>query len=127
MLQWIKPSNRSKGFLLEDLAKNYLLNSDLVFIEANFYSRFGEIDLIMKDGDVWVFVEVKYRKSDRFGSPFALVSLSKQKKIIQTAKFYLLKKQLNEYNSYFRYDVVSLLGPADNPQITWLKNAFYGA
>ncbi|MDG1732075.1 MAG: YraN family protein [Thalassotalea sp.] len=127
MLKWIKPSNRSKGFLFEDLAKNYLLNSDLVFIEANFYSRFGEIDLIMKDGDVWVFVEVKYRKSDRFGSPFALVSLSKQKKIIQTAKFYLLKKQLNEYNSYFRYDVVSLLGPADNPQITWLKNAFYGA
>jgi len=80
MLKWIKPSNRSKGFLFEDLAKNYLLNSDLVFIEANFYSRFGEIDLIMKDGDVWVFVEVKYRKSDRFGSPFALVSLSKQKK-----------------------------------------------
>ncbi|TRX52758.1 YraN family protein [Thalassomonas sp. M1454] len=126
MLKWIKPTNRSKGFLFEELAKNYLITNQLEFVESNFYSRFGEIDLIMKDGKTLVFVEVKYRKSDRFGNPSALVSLSKQKKIIKTAKFYLLKKQLNEYNSYFRYDVVSLLGPADNPQITWLKNAFYG-
>lgn len=127
MLKWTKPSNRSKGFFFEEFAKNYLLANELVFIESNFYSRFGEIDLIMREGNVWVFVEVKYRKYDRFGSPFALVSLGKQKKIIKTAKYYLLKKQLNEYNSYFRYDVVGLTGPADNPQITWLKNAFYGA
>ena len=117
-------SSSSKGQLTESYAQEYLSKQGLTLIERNFHSRQGEIDLIMLDGDTYVFVEVKYRKSKDFGGAIAAVSTSKQKKIKQCVTFYLHQNSLNEYNTPCRVDVVALEGDITQPDVTWLKNAF---
>lgn len=117
-------SSSSKGQLTESYAQQYLSKQGLILIERNFHSRQGEIDLIMLDGDTYVFIEVKYRKSKEFGGAIAAVSASKQKKIKQCVTFYLHQNSLNEYNTPCRVDVVALEGDITQPDVTWLKNAF---
>lgn len=78
----------------------------------------------MLDGKTYVFVEVKYRKKSNYGGSLMAISHNKQKKIRFCAKFYLQKKQLNEYNTPCRFDVVALEGDIQKPKIDWLKNAF---
>ncbi|WP_440874681.1 YraN family protein [Thalassotalea sp. PLHSN55] len=122
---WTKDKNTvAVGQSLEALAEKYLISQGLTSFTKNFHSRQGEIDLIMREQNTWVFVEVKYRKSNQFGGPLAAVSASKQQKIKQCAAFFLQQQQLNEYNTPCRFDVVALLGQQHQPEITWLKNAF---
>nr|WP_274620634.1 YraN family protein [Colwellia maritima] len=96
----------------------------LVFIDKNIHCRQGEIDLIMKDKQTFVFVEVKFRKNNQFGGAIAAVSQAKQNKIKHCVAFFLHQAKLNEYNTPCRFDVIALEGDINNPQITWLKNAF---
>lgn len=122
---WTKQSShRAAGSLWEDYAKQYLLKQGLQAVTQNFHSRQGEIDLIMKDGQSYVFVEVKYRKSNNFGGATAAVTGSKQQKLTQTAKVFLQQQGLNEYNTECRFDVIAIEGDENNPTTTWLKNAF---
>jgi putative endonuclease len=124
-LSWInKPTTRNTGEVTEALAADYLMKQGLIMQEKNLYSKMGEIDVIMKDGDTFVFVEVKYRSSANFGGAISAISLKKQQKIRKTAEFYLQKCGLNEYNTSCRFDVIALQGNISNPEITWLKNAF---
>jgi putative endonuclease len=120
-----KDTNSSnKGQITENYAEQYLSKQGLILIERNFHSRQGEIDLIMLDGDTYVFIEVKYRKSKEFGGAIAAVSASKQKKIKHCITFYLHQSDINEYNMPCRIDVVALEGDITQPDVTWLKNAF---
>lgn len=124
-MSWINPlSNRNKGVLTEDIAKSYLINQGLVFIDKNVHCRQGEIDLVMQDETTYVFIEVKYRKSNRFGGAIAAITHSKQQKIKHCVSFFLNKKNLNEYNTPCRFDVITLEGDISQPEINWLKNAF---
>lgn len=118
------PSNASIGKQAEAIAKAYLLKKGLSFLTANFYNRQGEIDLIMQDQQVLVFVEVKYRKNSQFGGAISAISTNKQEKIRQCATFYLQQQGLNEYNTACRFDAVIIDGSISNPTINWLKNAF---
>ncbi len=113
-----------KGQITELFAQNYLSARGLQFVARNYHCRRGEIDLIMIDGNSYVFVEVKYRKNRQFGGAVAAISASKQKKFKHCVTFYLHQKDLNEYNTPCRIDVVTLEGDMDKPQVTWLKNAF---
>jgi putative endonuclease len=106
-----------KGRKGEDLALEYLEKNGFVIIEKNFRSRFGEIDLIVKDGQTIVFVEVKYRLSENYGSPKEAVTNEKIKKIIRTAQYFITK---NNFNSLYRFDVVSIY----KDKIEHIKNAF---
>lgn len=109
------------GKQAELLAQQYLINQGLSFISSNFHSRFGEIDLIMQDKDVLVFVEVKRRYSNDFGSAIDSVTYHKQQKLRKAAGFYLLKN--NWANKYrLRFDIVGIDGTPQ--QITWIPNAF---
>ncbi|WOH35845.1 YraN family protein [Thalassotalea fonticola] len=126
MLKCNNVTTKQQGAFFEQAALDYLLKQKLSLIERNFSCKLGEIDLIMQDQDVLVFIEVKYRKSTSFGEPFEMVSASKQKKICKTAQIYLQKHRLNEYNTFCRFDVVSIKGPTTSTEITWLKNAFNG-
>lgn len=119
-------TTKQQGDFFEQTALDYLLTQKLKLIERNFSCKLGEIDLIMREQEFMVFVEVKYRKSNYFGEPFEMVSPSKQQKICKTAQIYLQKHGLNEYNTFCRFDVVSIKGPAASSEITWLKNAFNG-
>lgn len=126
-LRWSNISRTPIAAVMEKRASRFLIAQGLTFVTANYHSKFGEIDLIFKELDCWVFVEVKFRSHDDYGDASSQVVKSKQRKIIRTAQVFLQKQGLNEYNTSCRFDVVSLNGLAINPRISWLKNAFYGA
>jgi len=117
-------TTRDRGRQSEQLAADYLLEQGLTLVGKNFSAKTGEIDLLMREHQVLVFVEVKYRKQAHFGGALAAIPAAKQKKIRQTAEFYLQQAGLNAYNTPCRFDVVTLQGNIERPQITWLKNAF---
>jgi len=93
----------------------------LKIVRCNFYTKLGEIDIIAKERDEWVFVEVKGRKSEQFGLPQEAVNNKKQKKVKRVALFFLQKMHLNTETSPLRFDVISFL---ENEGINWIKNAY---
>jgi putative endonuclease len=108
---------KSKGCLGEEIARVYLEEQGLITKAQNFHTEYGEIDLIMQDQDVLVFVEVKYRSTDRYGNPLEAVNWHKQRKIKQMAQRYIA--QLG-YEPVCRFDVLGIL----ETEIYWVKGAF---
>jgi putative endonuclease len=111
--------HRRKGNQAENLALDYLTNKGLTLISRNFSSRFGEIDLIMLGPESLVFIEVKMRTRNDFGTGTEAVTIEKQRKIIKTAHVFLQKNPKLSKKSC-RFDVVSILPPT----IQWIKQAF---
>jgi len=101
-------------------ACQYLQKHHLQIRERNYRCKLGEIDIIAQEGETIVFVEVRRRSHHRFGDGFASVDRNKQKKLIRTAKAYLLERQLFEKHPC-RFDIVSTTSPE---QLSWIKNAF---
>ena len=114
-------NKREIGFKYENVAKEYLILQGLVFVESNFYTKFGEIDLIFfeKSSQTLVFVEVKYRRNDFFGTAIEMVTEKKQNRIFASSQVYLLKKN---WDRNVRYDIIGV--SKDSGNIEWLKNAF---
>lgn len=121
-------TTRELGEVTESLACEYLRKKGFKLLERNFNCRFGEIDLIMQDKDSLVFVEVRYRRNNNFGSGAESITTSKQSKLIKTASAYLQQRaKLNKYPA--RFDVVSITGSIETDNINnidfeWIKNAF---
>jgi len=105
----------------EKLACRYLEDKGFQLIEKNYYCRRGEIDLIMRDKNSLVFVEVRYRKNDYFGSALESITIHKQRRLIFTAQHYL---QQTRTPLASRFDVVAISGPEENLSINWVENAF---
>lgn len=99
-------------------AKHYLENQGLHFIEQNFRVPQGEIDLIFKDKQQWVFVEVKYRSSSEKGLAAEYFTPSKRSKMNRAIMCYLQQHNLNLHNTNMRLDVIAI----DGKQLTWLDN-----
>ena len=110
----------SKGEDAELYAASYLQNQHLTLLQQNYHCRFGEIDLIMRDNETLVFVEVRMRTSEAFGGAAASITASKQAKLLRTARHYIA--ELNTEPAC-RFDVVLLTG-SDGKKIEWIKNAF---
>ena len=106
----------------ESLAVKYLKKKGYKILEENFRTNLGEIDIIAKDKDTVVFVEVKARKTDLFGAPTLSVTHSKQKKISMVALSYLKKKKMMDTRA--RFDVVSITYEEQKPKIEIIVNAF---
>lgn len=117
-------TTKNIGQATEAFAQQYLMQHGLDFVDKNVHCRQGEIDLVMKDQHTFVFVEVKFRKNNHFGGAIGAVSQTKQNKIKHCVAFFLHKAKLNEYNTPCRFDVIALEGDINQPQVTWLKNAF---
>lgn len=113
-------SRKETGDAWELKARRWLEGNGLRFIAANVRGRGGEIDLIMKDGQVIVFVEVRFRQSSRFGCAAASVTLAKQHKLLQTAHLWLARHNGSFDTVDCRFDVIAFTGN----EIEWLKNAF---
>lgn len=109
-----------KGDSAEQQARRHLEKQGLKLLQTNYRCRRGEIDLIMQERDTLVFIEVRYRKSDSFGSAVETVTSGKQRKLIMTARHYL---QENRVNAPCRFDVVGITGP-NGDRVEWIKNAF---
>lgn len=112
-------NTRQLGSDIETLVCDYLTKKNYIILERNFRCRFGEIDIIAKDGDYITFIEVKYRKNAALGYPIEAVDFRKQQKIIKTSMFYISQNRIC-INSNYRYDIVSVIGN----KISILKNAF---
>ncbi len=119
----VVPQKHGRGFAEERFAERYLLEQGLTLVKRNFIGRFGEIDLIMQERDVLVFVEVRQRKNSHFGSALESVSRSKQDKLKKTAELYLVQSPPPNHFA-MRFDVIGLTGTLPNVQIEWIKNAF---
>jgi len=111
-------NTRKEGFTGEEMAARFLKKRGYKILERNFSSTHGEIDIVAKDKNFIVFVEVKRRKSEYFGAPEEAVTPLKQKSIINCAKVWLVQNKL--YGSPVRFDVVSIM----REDITLLKDAF---
>ncbi|MCU7906463.1 MAG: YraN family protein [Candidatus Thiodiazotropha sp. (ex Epidulcina cf. delphinae)] len=107
----------------EQQALDYLTGRGLKLLERNYRCKAGEIDLIMRESDYLVFVEVRYRQSSDFGMALETVTAHKQRKLLATANRYL---QTTDADAPCRFDVIALngSGPA---RIEWIKNAFQSA
>lgn len=112
-------NKRAVGRSYEADAASYLAKQGLVILEQNYRNRQGEIDLIARDGDYLVFIEVKYRKNDRMGSAAEAVDYRKQEKIRHTAGYYLYMHRYGD-DVPCRFDVVAITGT----RISWIKDAF---
>lgn len=119
----MQTNTRTIGFEIEKKARDYLEAQRLVFKQSNYLCQLGEIDLIMEDKEVLVFIEVRFREGNDYGGALASVSRGKQTKIIRTAKLYLLENKLYD-KVYCRFDVITGEHIHDTLQIEWYKNAF---
>ncbi|HZL44512.1 MAG TPA: YraN family protein [Verrucomicrobiae bacterium] len=110
-IQWWRrvdrPLHLQRGILGENAAKNYLRRKGLKFLAANFRSRHGEIDLVFRDSDCLVFVEVKTRSSEAWVRPAAAVNARKRRLISKSALEYL--RLLKNPQVKVRFDIVEVL------------------
>ncbi|MFK7769481.1 MAG: YraN family protein [Mariniblastus sp.] len=105
-------------------AERFLLRQGMVIIHRGFQDKFGEIDLIVVDGETVVFVEVKTRTSDAKGTPAEAVDEEKQTHLTKTAIGFLKWNRLTECRA--RFDVISIMWPtqSEEPKIVHIENAF---
>jgi len=105
------------GAAAEQIAADYLVRQGLILVARNFRCRGGEIDLIMRDGETLVFVEVRSRSRSDFGGAAASITASKQARIILAARHYLAQHSMD---APCRFDAVLLQAG----QLQWLPAAF---
>ncbi len=107
-----------RGLEAEELAFDYLRRQGLTGVERNYRCRFGEIDLIMRDGQTLVFVEVRMRASKAFGGAQESIDARKQRKLLAAARHYI--GALGRIPDC-RFDAVLLNGDS---RVQWIRNAF---
>ncbi len=113
-----RPAHLIRGQKSEQLACDFLLKQGLMLIDKNFQCKGGELDLIMKDAETLVIVEVRFRKSNRYGGALESISQKKQSCIIAATQYYL---STHKNNSPIRFDVIAMSNDTD---INWIQNAF---
>lgn len=106
----MKQDNKIVGGIGEKAAADFLKNKGYEILETNFYTRFGEIDIIAKKDGKWIFVEVKTKSGDQYGEPWEMVNQRKLQQVKNMAQVYLTKNGLGEVAC--RIDVVGV----------WLKD-----
>lgn len=114
-------SRVAQGTAAEELACHYLEARGLTLVMRNFRCRWGELDLIMRDSEQLVFVEVRSRRYTRYGTPAESVTRAKQQRLLRAAAFYL---QCQPLDPPCRFDVVAVLQPGGAARIEWIRDAF---
>ena len=110
--------NKKVGNIGEATAVNFLKQKGYKIVELNYTNKLGEIDIVAKENNVLVFVEVKTRSSDKFGFGREAVDIRKQHKLRNVAQGYLKYKKL--FDQSCRFDVIEIMGD----KITHIENAF---
>lgn len=103
------------------MAEKYLIQKDYYILAKNYHSRFGEIDIIASDNGSIVFIEVKTRTQNQFGTPLDAITKRKLWKMVKTSQFYLSQK--NMHDKPYRYDAIEIiLNQSNKPIINHLMN-----
>ena len=116
--------NQEIGKLGEDIAVNYLKQKGYKILDRNFECRQGELDIIALDKNEIVFIEVKTRTSNRYGYPSEAVNKVKQKHMLQTIKYYLYIRNLND--KFVRIDVIEVHIRNNVYKVNHIKKALEG-
>lgn len=111
-----------RGAWAESIALHYLGARGLRLLTRNYRCLAGEIDIVMKDNNTLVFIEVRYRASTDYGSPLETINHTKQRRILKTANHYLQTHRMSTGNAPCRFDVVVVTGA--KPCTEWIKAAF---
>ncbi len=119
---YTEKNKKTKGKKGEILARKYLESQGLHYIEANYTIWGGEIDIVMKDLNQYVFVEVKIRKKGQLPVG-AIISKSKERALIRTSQKYLMEKNMQAES--VRIDVVGVYLEGGKVEFEWIKNAIY--
>lgn len=106
----------------ERIAETYLRKKGYRLVERNYRCSVGELDLVVLDHGVIVFVEVKTRMDERFGAPLESVGTRKQKKMIKAALFFLSQHRLHHREA--RFDVIGITFVGREPAVEHIQNAF---
>jgi putative endonuclease len=119
-------ASRDRGQDAELACCRYLQQQGLKLLDRNYHGRRGELDLVMRERDTVVFIEVRYRKNNAFGGALESITCSKQEKLRLTAEQYL---QQETDLTQGRFDVVAMTGKIQNNgscnySFEWIKNAF---
>ncbi len=118
-------NKKEKGIAGEQMAERFLKKKGYKIIRKNFYSKFGEIDIIAKDKEYLTFIEVKLRNSDKFGNIEYSIDSKKKKHILKTAYYFLINNK--EYENYdLRFDALFIYKIRDKNKykISLMKNIF---
>ena len=113
-----KAAHLMRGESAEQQAYSFLINKGLKPVSRNFRCKLGELDLIMSDKQTLVIIEVRFRKTDKYGSAAESVTRAKQSRIIAATHVYLSTQKTDRP---IRFDVVAISGNGD---IDWIQNAF---
>ncbi|MPW26068.1 YraN family protein [Alkalibaculum sp. M08DMB] len=117
-----KKDNLNKGRIGEGIGIEYLKSKKLKILDVNFRCKIGEIDIIARNRDTVIFIEVKTRRDNEYGYPSESVTYRKQKKISKVALYYLQKNKLFEYN--VRFDVLEIWDYPKGMELNHILNAF---
>lgn len=114
------------GKIGEDLAVHFLEEKlGYKILCRNFSCKLGEIDIIARNGDEIVFVEVKTRSQKLFGAPVEAIDLRKKFHIYRVAEYFIMKKSLED--CFFRFDAIEVFSHNDSFRVRHLKNVIYGS
>ncbi|MFZ9610800.1 MAG: YraN family protein [Methylococcales bacterium] len=113
-----KAAHLIRGKNAEEQAHQFLIEKGLKPICRNYRCKLGELDIIMSDQQSLVIIEVKYRKTDQFGSALENITRTKQSRIIAATQMYLSTQKVD---CPIRFDVIAISG---NGKIEWVQNAF---
>jgi len=111
-------NKRSEGALYEQQAMVYLKEKGYKILDHNYFTKFGEIDIIAYKDKAYVFVEVKYRSSERHGQPYEAVTRVKQQRIMRSAMAFAQSNYA--LGNPMRFDIIAIL----RDQLTHYENAF---
>ena len=118
-----RPPDNTLGRIAEQHAAAWLLERGLREVTRNYRCRGGEIDLVMQNQDTLIFVEVRYRRSSRFGSAAESVDHRKQQRLITAARHFLMRHPKHALGPC-RFDVLAVTGERNNFHTDWITDAF---
>lgn len=105
-----KTNNVARGRAIEMKVKAYLEQQGLTFVTNNYYTRFGEIDLVFRDGLVWIFVEVKFRHSAQYGIAEDAFTKQKRQRLTKAIQFFVAQYNINLQHHDHRIDLFAING-----------------
>lgn len=120
---------RALGKIFEAAAKKYLESKHMRCVDRNYVCRGGELDLVLRDGEYWVFAEVKARKSTDFGTPAEFVNRTKRKRLCLAAQQYMQDNAID--GEPCRFDVVEITytpsedGSVEDMKMNHIEDAFW--
>jgi putative endonuclease len=118
-----QPHHLKQGEMAEAIAATFLQAKGLILLEKNFRCKHGEIDLIMLQGKVLVFIEVRLRSNSLYGGAAMSIDASKQNKLRRTAELFLQSHTNTYSDTACRFDVI-LMQSLNNETVEWIQNAF---